>query len=209
MRSVRTHSNQGSSSVTASSATNFIFSTDDPLLTVTMAPTPCLDLGFRGNSATPFAIARKGAAQPIQPPPERIEPLRLETPPLEPPPRETPSLEPSRLEIPDADLEPEARPPSHRIELIIDLLPHHTLIEPIPVVIVPLGDKVFTASVLNNSIHATGTSIGEALLVLKEQIEEIYADLNKRLAHLDTEQKETLQLLHTYISVQPKRPEWL
>ncbi len=203
MRFVRTHSNQGSSSVTASSAANFIFSTDDPLLTVTMAPTPCLDLGFRGNSATPFAIARRGAAQPIQPPPERIEPLRLETPPREPPPETSPP------EISHADPEPEARPPSHRIELIIDSLPHHTLIEPIPVVIVPLGDKVFTASVLNNSIHATGTSIGEALLVLKEQIEEIYADLNKRLAHLDAEQKETLQLLHTYISVQPKRPEWL
>jgi hypothetical protein len=188
----------------ASSATSFLFSTDDPLLTVTMAPTPCLDLGFRGNSATPFAIARRGADQPIQSPPERIEPLRLETPPREPPP-----LEPSRLEISDVDPEPEARPASHRIELIIDSLPHHTLIEPIPVVIVPLGDKVFTASVLNNSIHATGTSIGEALLVLKEQIEEIYAELNKRLAHLDTEQKETLQLLHTYISVQPRRPEWL
>jgi hypothetical protein len=208
MHSVRTHSNQGSSSVTASSATNFLFSTDDPLLTVTTAPTPCLDLGFRGNSATPFAIARKGAAQPIQPPPERMEPLRLGTP-REPPPLETPPLEPSRPEISDDDPEPEARPASHRIELIIDSLPHHTLIEPIPVVIVPLGDKVFTASVLNNSIHATGTSIGEALLVLKEQIEEIYADLNKRLAHLDTEQKETLQLLHTYISVQPRRQEWL
>lgn len=194
-RTVQTRSNQWS--VTATSATNFLCSTDDPLLTVTGAPTPFLELGFRGNSATPFAIVQ-GASQPIQSPPERIEPPP-ETPPLETPPPE----------ISPADPEPETKPASHRIELIIDSLPQHTLIEPIPVVIVPLGDKVFTASVLNNSIHATGTSIGEALLVLKEQIEEIYADLNKRSAHLDTEQKETLQLLHTYISVQPRRPEWL
>jgi hypothetical protein len=77
------------------------------------------------------------------------------------------------------------------------------------VTIQSLGDKVFTASVTNIPIQATGTSIGESLLVLKDQIEEIYADLQKRLTYLDSDQKELLQLLTTYIpATSTSRSKW-
>jgi hypothetical protein len=112
------------------------------------------------------------------------------------------------VETPQAEqaepAEPEEKPASssHRIELIIDSLPHHELIEPIPVTIDALGDEMFTASMRDLEIAATGNSIGEALLFLKEQIESTFEDLNRRLSHLGVDQKTTLQMLHTYIPAQ-------
>jgi len=104
----------------------------------------------------------------------------------------------------------EADGPRHeansQVELIIDSLTNHTLIEPIPVVIDALGGMMFTASMRNCDIQITGSSIGEALLVLKERIETVYEDLNRRWQHLDTEQRKQLKMLHTYIAP-PKRPE--
>jgi len=95
------------------------------------------------------------------------------------------------------------------IELIIDSLTGYSLIEPIPVVIESLGDMVFTACVSNLNIQATGNSIGEALLILKEQIEATYDELTKRPPR-DAEQKATLQMLQTYIapSIAPKAKRW-
>ena len=94
----------------------------------------------------------------------------------------------------------------HRIELSIDSLPNYMLIEPIPVAIDPIGDNAFTAWIHNLDTNATGQSVVEALLMLKERIELVYDDLNRR-AHLSNEQKTTLQMLHTYIA--PKKPEWV
>lgn len=93
---------------------------------------------------------------------------------------------------------------SNRIELIIDSLPSHPLIEPIPVVIDPLGDEMFTASMRDLEMAATGNSIGEALLFLKEQIDSTFDDLTRRSSHLTHDQKTTLQRLHTYIAAQPQ-----
>jgi hypothetical protein len=104
--------------------------------------------------------------------------------------------------------EPEEEPNPHRIELIIDSLPNLTLTEPIPVAIDPLGDAVFTASVRSLAITATGHSIGEALLILKEQIEAVYNDLSKR-SQLDSDQKTMLQMLHIYIAPPSKKPDWM
>jgi hypothetical protein len=96
----------------------------------------------------------------------------------------------------------------HRLEMTIDSLPQHELTEPIPIVIDPLGDTIFTATISNLDISATGNSIGEGLLLLKEQIEFIYNDLSRRLT-LTPDQKTTLQILHTYIRpVGPKKREW-
>lgn len=132
----------------------------------------------------------------------------------EPAPSEIAAREPSlpaRLEPEAAEHdEPEPEKPAnpHRLEMTIDSLPHHELTEPIPIVIDPLGDTIFTASMSNMDISATGNSIGEGLLLLKEQIEFVYGDLSRR-SNLTADQKTTLQMLHTYIRPNgPKRPEW-
>jgi hypothetical protein len=150
--------------------------TDDPMASAVMLPVPTLTLVFGGKSAGDISLTRA------------IPPASAE-----------PSAAP-----PDIDREPPAHP--HRIELSIDSLPNYMLIEPIPVAIDPLGDAAFTAWVRNLDTNATGHSVVEALLLLKERIEFVYDDLNKR-AHLSNEQKTTLQMLHTYIA--PKRPEWV
>lgn len=104
---------------------------------------------------------------------------------------------------------PEKPAHPHHLEMTIDSLPHHDLIEPIPIVIDPLGDTIFTAAMSNLDISATGNSIGEGLLLLKEQIEFVYGDLSRRLS-LTPDQKTRLQILHTYIRPNgPKKPEWL
>jgi hypothetical protein len=105
---------------------------------------------------------------------------------------------------------PEAAKPGHpnRLEMTIDSLPHHALTEPIPIAIDPLGDKMFTASVLYLDISATGNSISEALVLLKEQIEFVYGDLDRR-SNRSSEQKTMLQMLHTYIPPNGNKPEWL
>ena len=102
--------------------------------------------------------------------------------------------------------EPETHP--HRIEMTIDSLPHHDLTEPIPIHIDPLGDTVFTATMANLDIMATGNSIGEALLRLKEQIEFVYGDLNRRTKR-SPDQTMTLQMLHTYIAPSSTKPAWM
>jgi hypothetical protein len=199
-------SNQWSSSVVASSAATFSITTDDPSLSVMSAPMPALMLGLKGNSAIPFNLTQAAPppippvpAPPVEPAPaiDQLEP----EPPLE-------AAEPT----PEAEAEAaaELKNNAHSIELIIDSLPNHTLIEPIPITIESLGEKVFTASVRNLDISTTGNSIGEALLVLKGQIETIYRDLSKKNQTLDAHQKTMLQMLHTYIAplLPPRRPEW-
>jgi hypothetical protein len=205
-----------------SSSLAFSVSTDDPSLSLMSVPGPALSLTFKGGASAPFLLAPAAAAQiaPARRPSPPAEPKKIRDaadppdpaegpPPPEPPAAVVESSEPQTA--PEAD-EPEATKGSSEIELIIDSLPNHTLSKPIPVAIVSLGDKVFTASVNEVGIHATGYTIGEALLVLKEQIEEIYADLNRAPARLDAEQKATLELLHTYIapraSENSRRGKW-
>lgn len=103
---------------------------------------------------------------------------------------------------------PDGEPPEHphRIELGIDSLPNYLLIEPIPVAIDPVGDNAFAAWVPNLYINVTGSSVVEALLLMKERLESVYDDLNHR-SHLTGEEKLSLQILHTYIA--PKKPEWV
>jgi hypothetical protein len=108
------------------------------------------------------------------------------------------------------EAEPEPTRPAHphRLEMTIDSLPHHDLTEPIPIHIDPLGDTVFTATVSNLDISATGNSIGEALVLLKEQIEFIYGDLNRRTKR-SPDQTTMLAMLHTYIEPTGTKPAWL
>lgn len=119
------------------------------------------------------------------------------------------AAKPSQDDAEHAQPSPEKPTHPHHLEMTIDSLPHHELTEPIPIVIDPLGDTIFTAAMSNLDISATGNSISEGLLLLKEQIEFVYGDLSRRLS-LTPDQKTRLQILHTYIRPNgPKKPEWL
>jgi hypothetical protein len=93
---------------------------------------------------------------------------------------------------------PQSSVESHLIELIIDSLPRHELIEAIPFTVESLGDKVFTATVSALNLVGTGNTLGDALIVVKEQIELLYEQLLKAL-ELDTDQKIYLEYLQSHI----------
>jgi len=158
----------------------FATTTDDPLLSIATAPTPTLVIVFGGKSRAPFAAPR--------PAPPALSLAQWHS-------RHAPEED----EPPETDNSP---------ELIIDSLPYHELIEPIPVAIDAVGDALCTASVRDLDISATGSSIGDALLLLKEQIEFVFDGLNRR-PHLSSDQQVLLAALHTYIAPHPKRLEWL
>jgi hypothetical protein len=108
----------------------------------------------------------------------------------------------------DHPVTPSNPPPRHPngIELTIDSLPNHLLVEPIPVAIEPAGDGAYTASVHTLNTSASGHSIVEALLLLKERVGAVYESLNNR-EELTADERLTLQMMHTYIA--PKTPEWV
>jgi hypothetical protein len=165
----------------------FSLSTDDLISSVTTLPMPTLKLVFGGRSSGDLTLTRAGPA------------ARSSA-------RSSAALgdPPGRLDATDEEARAHEHP--HRIELSIDSLPNYLLIEPIPVAIDPLGDAAYTAWVRNLDTNATGHSVIEALLLLKERIEFVYGDLSNR-SHLTPDEKTTLQMLHTYIA--PKKPEWL
>lgn len=94
-----------------------------------------------------------------------------------------------------------------RVHLTIDSLQNYELIEPIPVVIDPLGDRVFVAETPDLNISITGSSIGGAFLQLKDQISAIYENYRSK-KFLDPERKRQLKMLETYIG-KPKRAWYL
>jgi len=214
LRTQRTRTNAGQSSLIASSSTSFSVSTDDPSLSVVMAPMPMLLLDFGGKRGfRPAAMRAAFPQRPLAAPVEKSDP-----PPPQPDPEHPASpvkaessaapAEPETHEEPRTP-EPPAEAPANRIEMTIDSLPHHTLTEPIPIVIDQFGDKAFTASMRSLDISTNGnSSIGEALLLLKEQIEFVYGDLSRR-TNMSTDQKTMLRMLHTYIAAQSAKPEWL
>lgn len=175
------------SSATPISTTVSSISTDDPLLRVMTLPMPTLNLVFGGDRHGDVTLTRAFEPAPTSSIPTGPDPL----------------FEPSLAYCPIDRDKPVLEHPQ-RIELSIDSLPNHMLVEPIPVAIDPDGDNGYTAWVHNLEANATGSSVIEALLTLKERIEFIYDDLNKR-TQLTNQEKTTLQILHTYIA--PKRPE--
>ena len=174
---------------TASAVSTVISSTctNDPLQSTVIVPMPTLHLVFGGDADGELSLIRAEM-------PPCIAELSFGMP---------DTARPAYCSIDRDNPEPEH---PHRIELGIDSLPNYMLIEPIPVAIDPVGDNAFTAWVHNLDTNATGHSVVEALLMLKERIEIVYDDLNRR-TQLSNEQKMTLQMLHTYIA--PKKPEWV
>jgi len=105
-----------------------------------------------------------------------------------------------------ADSTPQAAEPraASRLELAIDSLPGYELIKPIPVIVEPLGNKVFVAEVPDLDISITGTSVSGVLLQLKDQIVRVYEGLRTKKG-LDPERTRQLGKLETFIV---KRRNW-
>lgn len=110
--------------------------------------------------------------------------------------------------------EPGSSVETHRIELIIDRLTRHELIETIPVTVESLGDKVFTATVGALNLTGTGNTLGDALLIVKDQLEILYEKLSKT-TNRDSDEEKQLKYLQSHIrgssssdSRSPKKSVW-
>lgn len=164
-----------------------------------MVPVPVLVVGFKSTG-----IALTGARNAVRPPQVVAQPS--------PPPAEEgasnselhASSEPPST-APDNGGDPaspkERRAPASgqgdSIELIIDKLPRHALVKPIPVTISPLGDRVFIASTPDLDITVTGNSLSDALLLLKQQLESTYENLRGKASGREEERQ--LKRLRDYI----------
>ena len=157
-----------------------------------------------GAAPAPLAEERPGEPEAVLPEvPDEREALGAAEP--EPEPQPEPEPEPSAMSDP-VDSEP-ATPPeadgqssvdAHRIELIIDSLTRHELIEPIPVTVESLGDKVFTATVHSLNLTGTGNTLGDALIIVKDQLEILYERLSKS-TNQDDDEKKYLKYLQSHI----------
>jgi hypothetical protein len=87
---------------------------------------------------------------------------------------------------------------SGNISLSIDSLPNLQLTEAIPVLVVQLGDNLFTATVDAVRVTGTGDTLSDALIDVKEHIEILYEKLIKN-TRLDEDEKEHLQYLQAHI----------
>ena len=94
-------------------------------------------------------------------------------------------------------------PKPEKIELAIDSLSNYELIKPIPVLIESLGDKVFLAEAPDLNLSTTGSSVGAAFLLLKEQITATYEGHRSKKG-LDAERTRQLAALDQHIG-KPRR----
>jgi hypothetical protein len=160
---------------------------DDTPARNALVPMPSLVLGFKSSGA-----ALSGVANPVPPP--RVVSAKQ---PVEPTPEPAvPSNAAS--EAPRTQDQPETpKQQNDSIDLIIDKLPRHRLIKPVPVSISPLGDRVFVASAPDLEITVTGNSLSDALLLLKQHLESSYDSLRKGAS--GKEQARQFQRLRAYI----------
>jgi hypothetical protein len=192
-------SNSWAPRVSGSAGSVHLGRTDDVLARNSLVPVPVLVVGFKSTG-----IALTGSRNTVRPPHVVAQPS--------PPPAEegASSGEPqARSEPPptDPDNGSEPEPPKERrapasgqgdsIELIIDKLPRHALVKPIPVTISPLGDRVFIASTADLDITVTGNSLSDALLLLKQQLESTYESLRGKASSREEERQ--LKRLREYI----------
>lgn len=177
--------------------------TKDASPTSMEVPTQSLSLDFKGAGLVIFSGSSPVA--PMIPKSPREPPLAAE--------RDTRTASEPVAEVtaaePEADIaeevlpelpfpEPLATEGAHQIHLIIDSLPQHQLIETIPVTVEALGDKVFTATISALNLTGTGNTLGEALLIVKEQVDLLYDQLVK-LPQLNDDEKGYLKFLRSHI----------
>jgi len=162
-------------------------------------------LGFSTSGAALSGVtsgARPSRAAPARPPPAEKTPSQRPRDPAEP------SAEPAAdAKAPQGQDSPAAPGQADGIDLIIDKLPRHGLIKPIPVTIAPLGDRVFVASTPDLDITVTGNSLSDALLLLKQQLETTYESLRTKASTKDQERQ--LNRMRAYIQdSRAAKPGW-
>ena len=185
--------------MSGSSGSVYLVRTDEVLPRTSLVPIPVLIVGFKSTG-----IALTGVKNPVRSP-------RLVQQ-ADPPPAEEATTTGelggrSELAATASDNDGEsARAKDRRtsssgqgdsIDLIIDKLPRHALVKPIPVTISPLGDRVFIASTPDLDITVTGNSLSDALLLLKQQLESTYENLRGKASGREEERQ--LKRLRDYI----------
>lgn len=101
---------------------------------------------------------------------------------------------------------PKPPPRTDKIELTIDSLQNYELLKPIRVVVESLGDKVFVAEAPDLNVSTSGTSVGGALILLKDHISTIYEGYTSK-KNLDSERARQFKTFETYIG-RPRR-NWM
>ena len=184
-------SNSWEPRVSGSSGSVYLGRTDDALSRTSLVPIPVLVVGFKSTG-----IAVTGVKNPVRPPQvaEQASPPPAEERPSsaelggrsEPPPTAPDSgSEPAQTK----DRRASTSGQGDSIDLIIDKLPRHALVKPIPVTISPLGDRVFIASTPDLDITVTGNSLSDALLLLKQQLESTYENLRGKASGREEERQ--------------------
>ena len=188
-------SNAWTSRVSCSSGPFHRGRTDEVLARNALIPAPIFSLGFSSSGAALSGVtsgARPSPAAPARPPPAEKTPSQRPRDPAEP------SAEPAAdAKAPQGQDNPAAPGQAGGIDLIIDKLPRHALVKPIPVTISPLGDRVFIASTPDLDITVTGNSLSDALLLLKQQLESTYENLRGKASGREEERQ--LKRLRDYI----------
>jgi hypothetical protein len=193
-------SNSWAPRVSGSSGAVHLGRTDEASPRTSLVPVPVLMVGFKSTG-----IALTGVKNPLRPP-EVVE--QAASPPAE---ESTVGGEAVASSEPPAAAPDDGSPPApakdrrstassgqgDSIDLIIDKLPRHALVKPIPVTISPLGDRVFIASTPDLDITVTGNSLSDALLLLKQQLESTYESLRGKASGREEERQ--LRRLREYI----------
>jgi len=193
-------SNSWAPRVSGSSGAVHLGRTDEASPRTSLVPVPVLMVGFKSTG-----IALTGVKNPLRPP-EVVE--QAASPPAE---ESTVGGEAVASSEPPAVAPDDGSPPApakdrrstassgqgDSIDLIIDKLPRHALVKPIPVTISPLGDRVFIASTPDLDITVTGNSLSDALLLLKQQLESTYESLRGKASGREEERQ--LRRLREYI----------
>jgi len=193
-------SNSWAPRVSGSSGAVHLGRTDEASPRTSLVPVPVLMVGFKSTG-----IALTGVKNPLRPP-EVVE--QAASPPAE---ESTVGGEAVASSEPPAAAPDDGSPPApakdrrstassgqgDSIDLIIDRLPRHALVKPIPVTISPLGDRVFIASTPDLDMTVTGNSLSDALLLLKQQLESTYESLRGKASGREEERQ--LRRLREYI----------
>jgi hypothetical protein len=173
--------------------------TNEALTRTSLVPIPVLVVGFKSsgiaatgasNLGRPPQLAAPASPRPVEQPVSSREPQARSEP---------PSVAPDNggEQAPPKDRRAPGSAQGDSIELIIDKLPRHALVKPIPVTISPLGDRVFIASTPDLDITVTGNSLSDALLLLKQQLESTYENLRGKASGREEERQ--LKKLREYI----------
>src|SRR3984893_516152 len=189
-------SNAWTSRVSCSSGPIHRGRTDEVLARSAMIPVPIFMLGFSSSGAALSGVT--SGARPSPPMPARRPPPEKTPSSQQPHDPSDPSAEPAAAAKAAQDSDSPAAPgQGDGIDLIIDKLPRHGLVKPIPVTIAPLGDRVFVASTPDLDITVTGNSLSDALLLLKQQLETTYESLRSKAS--TKEQERQLSRMRAYI----------